>query len=92
MVDKLIDNIVAEESRVFVSDPDVAAVFVSELEIDGDPMGGDASGSVSLLGAADMECGGAGCDGDWAPPVIVYANGSGTKNASSQVSARPQLL
>mgnify|MGYP001573315527 CR=1 FL=1 len=100
---------------------EVTAVFSSELTIDGDPMGGDASGSVSLLGAADekgkqatlskgtfygsfsrdsdgdlalagygtddwatsdtsanatigdpVECGGEGCDGDWAPPVVLY--------------------
>jgi hypothetical protein len=27
-----------------------------------------------------------------APPAIVYANGSGAENASSQVSARPLLF
>ena len=34
---------------------EMTVVFASELEIDGDPMGGDASGSVSLLGAADTK-------------------------------------
>ena len=114
---------------------EVTAVFANNLEIDGDPMGGDASGSVSLLGAADKKgkqatlskgtffgsisrdtdgdlgLGGYGTDdwatsdtsasvilgdaveaGDGAPPVIVYHNGSGTKNASNQASAKPQLL
>ncbi|MDP2313831.1 MAG: hypothetical protein Q8P41_13060 [Pseudomonadota bacterium] len=36
-------------------DAEVTAVFASDLEIDGDPIGGDASGSVSLLGAADQK-------------------------------------
>lgn len=98
----------------------VTAVFAAVLDVDGDPNGDDASGSVSLLGAADkqgrqatlskasfhasfsrdttgdlslggygadesatadtsasallgdaVECGGEGCDGDWAPPVVA---------------------
>lgn len=102
----------------------VTAVFAGELAIDGDPIGGDASGIVSLLGAADrkgrqdaltkgtfygsftrdsdgdlglggygadewatsdtsasvligdpVECGGAGCDGDWGPPVLAFGLG-----------------
>lgn len=132
---------VASETVSVAFDAEVAAVFASELMIEGDPIGADASGSVKLLGAADnrgkratlskgtfygsfsrdsdgdlsldgygpddwatsdisanvllgdpVECGGAGCDGDWVPPVIVYGNGSGTKNAASQASAKPELL
>ncbi|MDP2309681.1 MAG: hypothetical protein Q8P18_26915 [Pseudomonadota bacterium] len=54
-VDELIDNIVAEESHVVVFDDDITAVFAVELTIEGDPMGGDASGSVGLLGAANTQ-------------------------------------
>ena len=99
----------------------MTAGFCVGADLDGDPIGGDASGSVRLLGAADkkgkqstlskgdfhgsfavdsdgdlvlggygtddaataessasvllgdpVECGGAGCDGDWAPPAVEY--------------------
>lgn len=139
VVDELIDDVVAEE-RLSSDTDTLTAVFASELEIDGDPNGGDASGAVSLLGAADTKgkqatlskgtffgsfshdsdgdlgLGGYGTD-DWAtsdtsnnvvlgeavaltdregnplpPPAIQYGNGSGTKNASSQTSTRPELL
>lgn len=114
----------ASETLSVEFDAEVTAVFAADLDIEGDPMGGDASGSVSLLGAANskgkqatlskgsfygsfsrdtdgdlalggygvddwatsgtsagvllggpVECGGAGCDGDWAPPVILYGVG-----------------
>ncbi len=118
-------------------DTDVTAVFAVALEIDGDPVGSDASGSLSLLGAADtkgkqdtlskgsfyagfsrdsdgdlglggygadewatsetsasavlgdpVECSGDGCDGDWAPPVIVYSvSGTGGKVTKIVVSS-----
>lgn len=112
---------VASETIDVTYDDAVTAVFTSELDIDGDPMGADASGSVRLLGTPGkkgkqatlskgtfygsfsrdsdgdlglggygtddgatsdssagvllgdpVECGGAGCDGDWAPPVVAY--------------------
>lgn len=46
---------VASETIGVEFDAEVTAVFASELEIDGDPIGSDASGSVSLLGAADKK-------------------------------------
>ena len=46
---------VASETRSVEFHAEVAAVFASGLDMEGDPMGGDASGSVSLLGAADTK-------------------------------------
>ncbi len=76
--------------------------FYAELARDGDGdlalTGGDknqvvSSGNAVVAGAAiGLDDGQGGLD---APPVIVYGimgNGSGTKNASTQTSTRPQLL
>lgn len=111
----------ASETGTVEYEDEVSAVFVAELELEGDPIGQDASGKVKLLGAATkkgkqetlskgkfkgvlsrdadgdlgfggtndadqaqvdtsfavllggaVECGGDGCDGDWAPPVVLY--------------------
>lgn len=79
MVDKLIDNIVAEESRVFVSDPDLG------LGGYGTDEWATSDASDGMLLGDPVECGGEGCGGDWAPPVIVYRfvnSGSGSVAAS----------
>lgn len=118
---------VASERAAVTFDPAVTAVFVSAVDVSGDPIGADASGSVRLLApstkkgksgvqdvltsgsffgslsrdqdgdlglggygtdeAATAEstasidlgepvlCGGAGCDGDWTPPVVLFGRG-----------------
>lgn len=111
----------ASETGTVEFDEEVSALFAAELDLQGDPVGQDASGKVKLLGAAgedgargtlssghlrgafsrdgdgdlafggaevsdaakvdtsfavllggEVECGGDGCDGDWAPPVVLY--------------------
>lgn len=117
----------ASERVAVTFDPAVTAVFMSALDVSGDPIGADASGSVQLLapstkkgakgkddllvvgtffGALSRDqdgdlglggygtdewatssssasidlgepvlCGGAGCDGDWTPPVVLFGVG-----------------
>lgn len=95
-------SLLGEPNRKGTQETLAKGKFYAELSRDGDGdlalSGGDqdevvSSGDAVVSGAAiGLDDGEGGMD---TPPVIVYGvtgNGSGTKTASSQTSARPQLL